>query len=82
MNDYITPEDAIAFYKTVVQLLQGDDALIICPSYYHTGATICVVNAAGMRRELDAEIQATSENLYDALMQVASQEGVASNDEK
>lgn len=75
MNDYITPEDAVEFYKTIIQLLQGDDALIICPHHNGLITTICVVNAAGMRKKIEAmQIRATSENLYDALLQVAESE--------
>lgn len=66
-SDYITPEEAVEFYKKIIELLQGDDALIICPQYYGLTATACIVNAAGMRRKLDAEVQGTSEHVHEAL---------------
>ena len=70
MNDAIEPGDAVTFYQTLVQMLQGGDTIVFKPSEGGKFVTIGV----GLQKPIpDAEFDdhAVSNNLYRALNLVA-----------
>lgn len=71
MDDFITPNNAIEFYQTLVALLRGDDAVTFVPSADGTKVTVHVANALAARKRMNAEIQNISETPYVSLMAVS-----------
>jgi hypothetical protein len=72
MSDHIAPDAAIKFYQTLVQLLQGGDALIFCPAQNVRSVQIALVDGWAIRQQMVTEpTQESGSNVFNTLLQLA-----------
>lgn len=70
MSDVIENAEAVTFYQTLVQMLQGGDTIVIKPSEGGKFVTIGVGLVKPIKNE-EFDDFTTSNNLYRALLLVA-----------
>lgn len=70
MNDYINSRDAVEFYRTLVQLLQGGEVVLFIPQGDHV--TVATTTCEDVHPSDSYENSLTTVSAYRGLLHVAS----------